>query len=134
MTLSDLIANVLGRPSTEHGIENPSIPARIGAGMMDVWSPLKSAYLHAYHPELAAAYDQRRNADNALYLRGLTQGSSRRRRAHSRSMARRGSRYRCRPRRTASAPGESRLQRSRRGSQRRARVASVSKLRQPGAR
>jgi hypothetical protein len=51
--------------------EAPSIPARIGRGLMDVWEPMKQSYLNATDATAANAYRQQRTEDERLYERGL---------------------------------------------------------------
>jgi hypothetical protein len=63
---------------TKYGVadaEVPSIPARIGRGLMDVWEPMKQSYLNVADPTAANAYKQQRTEDERLYERGLLAGN-----------------------------------------------------------
>ena len=54
--------------------EVPSIPVRLGRGVMDVWEPLRQTYLNVSDPKQAAAYRAQRAEEERLYERGLLAG------------------------------------------------------------
>jgi hypothetical protein len=83
--MSDLFSGLL-EPSDEqlaelrrkYGIpdaEPPTPMVSIGRGAMDLWEPLKQAYLDRVDPAAAAAYRQQRNENERLYQRGLLAGN-----------------------------------------------------------